>query len=50
MFIGMAAGAALGSFLLAQWGWIAVTSVAALSALAALTVRFWSVPEDKHVR
>ncbi|WP_026259164.1 MFS transporter [Uliginosibacterium gangwonense] len=50
MFIGMAAGAALGSTLLAQWGWIAVTSMATISALAALAVRFWSEPEDKNLR
>jgi len=40
MFIGMAAGAALGSTLLAQWGWGAVTGMATISALAALAVRF----------
>ncbi|RIX46883.1 MAG: MFS transporter [Rhodocyclales bacterium GT-UBC] len=39
MFIGMASGAVLGSQLLAQWGWIAVTAMATLSALAALAVR-----------
>jgi len=39
MFIGMATGAALGSMLLAQWGWVAVTMLAAGSALAALLVR-----------
>ena len=45
MFIGMAVGAALASALLAQWGWIAVTSMATISALAALAVRFWPVEE-----
>lgn len=50
MFIGMAAGSALGSTLLAQWGWSAVTSMATISALAALTVRFWPAPEDKSLR
>ncbi|OHX14009.1 MFS transporter [Chromobacterium sphagni] len=39
IFIGMAAGAVCGSLLLAQWGWLAVTAVAALLALAALAVR-----------
>ncbi|MES2038381.1 MAG: MFS transporter [Pseudomonadota bacterium] len=43
MFIGMAAGATLGSALLAQWGWIGVTSMATVTALAALVVRFWRV-------
>jgi predicted MFS family arabinose efflux permease len=41
MFIGMAAGAALGSALLAHLGWFGVTGFAALTALAALAVRFW---------
>ena len=40
MFIGMATGAALGSTLLAQGGWIAVTGMATTTALAALAVRF----------
>ncbi|MFZ6780387.1 MFS transporter [Undibacterium sp. Ji83W] len=47
MFVGMAAGATLGSALLAQWGWIGVTSMATVTALAALTVRFWRVPADR---
>jgi len=41
MFTGMAAGAALGSLLLAQWGWMAVTLLATLTSLAALGVRLW---------
>jgi len=45
MFIGMAVGAALASALLAQWGWIAVTGMATISALAALAVRFWPAEE-----
>lgn len=44
MFIGMASGAVLGSLLLAQWGWLAVTGMASATALAALAVRFWKVP------
>lgn len=40
MFIGMAAGSALGSVLLAQWGWGAVTAMATLASLAALAIRF----------
>jgi predicted MFS family arabinose efflux permease len=39
MFIGMATGAALGSLLFAQWGWLAVTALATTTSLAALTVR-----------
>lgn len=35
MFVGMTAGAALGSALLARRGWTAVTGMATLSALAA---------------
>lgn len=50
MFIGMAAGAALGSTLLAQWGWFAVTGMATISALAALAVRFWPAPKNKNSR
>ncbi|WP_067065759.1 MFS transporter [Roseateles chitosanitabidus] len=39
MFIGMASGAALGSVLLASWGWIAVTLMAAVSSVVALVIR-----------
>lgn len=41
MFIGMATGAAIGSQLLAQWGWSAVMAMAAFTALGALLVRLW---------
>ncbi|APW44228.1 MFS transporter [Rhodoferax saidenbachensis] len=41
MFIGMATGAALGSLLLAQWGWAAVMLLATAASLAALGVRMW---------
>ncbi|HEY4069612.1 MAG TPA: MFS transporter [Burkholderiaceae bacterium] len=41
MFIGMAIGSALASLLLAQWGWLAVTTLAMAAALAALAVRLW---------
>jgi predicted MFS family arabinose efflux permease len=41
MFIGMAGGAALGSLLLAQWGWTGVVSLAAAASLSALAVRLW---------
>ena len=41
MFIGMATGAALGSLLLAQFGWIGVIGLAILGSLAALLVRIW---------
>ncbi|MFZ6653832.1 MFS transporter [Undibacterium sp. TJN19] len=47
MFIGMAAGATLGSILLARFGWTGVTGMATLTALAALAVRFWKVPAAK---
>ena len=50
MFIGMATGAALGSTMLDQWGWSAVTGMATISALAALAVRFWPAPKDKNLR
>lgn len=41
MFLGMAAGAGLGSLLFAQGGWLAVTLLAVLSSLLALGVRLW---------
>jgi predicted MFS family arabinose efflux permease len=41
MFVGMSAGAAGGSMLLAHYGWPAVTLMATLSSLAGLTVRLW---------
>lgn len=41
MFIGMAAGSALGALVLAQWGWAGVTWLATGTAAAALTVRLW---------
>lgn len=39
MFIGMAAGAALGSLALAQWGWLGVVGLATVASLAALAAR-----------
>lgn len=39
MFTGMASGAALGSLLLAAWGWAVVMGLAAVTALAAWGVR-----------
>jgi predicted MFS family arabinose efflux permease len=42
MFIGMAIGAGAGGLLYAQWGWMAVTGLATISAAAALGVRLWS--------
>ena len=39
MFIGMAAGSALGSVLLAQFGWIGVTLLAMVAGMAAWWVR-----------
>ena len=41
MFIGMAAGSALGALALAQWGWVGVTGLATGTAAAALAVRLW---------
>jgi predicted MFS family arabinose efflux permease len=41
MFTGMATGAGLGSLLLAQWGWGAVTALAVATSCAALGVRIW---------
>ncbi|WP_369663667.1 MFS transporter [Variovorax sp. V116] len=41
MFIGMAAGSALGALALAQWGWAGVTGLATATAAAALAVRLW---------
>lgn len=41
MFSGMALGAAVGSVLLAQWGWLAVSALATGTSLAALVVRRW---------
>ena len=41
VFIGMAAGSALGALALAQWGWMGVTVLATLAAVAALVVRMW---------
>jgi predicted MFS family arabinose efflux permease len=41
MFAGMASGAALGSLVLASWGWVAVALLAMLSAMGALLVRTW---------
>jgi predicted MFS family arabinose efflux permease len=41
MFIGMAAGSALGALALAQWGWAGVTGLASGTAAVALVVRLW---------
>ena len=41
MFIGMSSGAALGSLVLAPWGWTGVMLMSAASALGALAVRLW---------
>jgi len=46
--IGMAAGAALGSLLLAQWGWIGVVSLAATVSVAALVVRMWPAKDGRQ--
>ncbi|MDP9993586.1 putative MFS family arabinose efflux permease [Variovorax boronicumulans] len=44
MFIGMAAGSALGALSLAQWGWAGVTWLATGTAAAALAVRLLPAP------
>ena len=41
VFIGMAAGSALGALVLAQWGWMGVTVLATVAAVGALGVRLW---------
>jgi predicted MFS family arabinose efflux permease len=41
MFVGMASGSALGSWALGQWGWLAVTLLAAAAAGGAWLVRVW---------
>jgi predicted MFS family arabinose efflux permease len=48
VFAGMSLGAASGSFVLARWGWGAVTLLAAASAVAALGVRL--LPEAGSLR
>ncbi|WP_147282860.1 hypothetical protein [Pseudorhodoferax soli] len=40
IFVGMSVGAAAGSLLFAQWGWMAVTAFATAAAVAALAVRW----------
>jgi len=50
VFIGMAAGSALGSLALARWGWLAVTTLASTAALLALAVRLWPDPARHAVR
>ena len=39
MFIGMAAGAALGSLVLSQWGWAGIVALTTATSLSALAVR-----------
>jgi predicted MFS family arabinose efflux permease len=41
MFIGMAAGAGIGSLMLAQWGWAGVIALAVTTSVASLAVRMW---------
>jgi predicted MFS family arabinose efflux permease len=41
MFVGMAIGAALASVLLARWGFLAVTALAATTSALAFVVRLW---------
>jgi predicted MFS family arabinose efflux permease len=39
VFVGMAAGGALGSMALARWGWAGVTALASAAAVGALALR-----------
>jgi len=50
MFIGMAAGGALASLLLASWGWGGVVGLACATSLAALVVRIWPVGDTTAAR
>lgn len=50
VFIGMAAGAALASLMLAAWGWMAVAALAAVASFTALGVRFWPTPRLPSLR
>ena len=47
MFTGMASGAAMGSLLLAHYGWIGVTALATVTSLAALATRVWPVQAER---
>ena len=49
VFVGMAAGGALGSLALAHWGWTGVTLVAAGAAALALGLRVWPAPGSRAV-
>lgn len=46
MFIGMAAGSALGALVFAQWGWMAVVVVATGAAVSSLVVRTMASAHD----
>jgi len=37
----MAAGAGIGSLMLAQWGWAGVIALAVTTSVASLAVRMW---------
>ena len=41
LFVGMASGAGLGSFVLGRYGWVGVCVMSALAGVAALVVRLW---------
>lgn len=49
VFIGMAAGGALGSLALAHWGWTGVTVVAAGAAALALGLRVWPATGSRAI-
>ncbi|KNY11048.1 MFS transporter [Achromobacter piechaudii] len=49
VFVGMAAGGALGSLALAHWGWTGVTLVAAGAAALALGLRVWPASGSRAV-
>jgi predicted MFS family arabinose efflux permease len=48
LFVGMASGAGLGSFVLGRYGWVGVCVMSALAGVAALMVRLW--PERPPAR
>lgn len=50
VFIGMAAGGALGSLALAHWSWIGVTVVATTAAVGALLLRVWPARRPRRDR
>jgi predicted MFS family arabinose efflux permease len=50
VFVGMAAGGALGSQALATWGWVGVIGLAIFASVAALVVRLWPAGQGHDQR